>query len=219
MPIHHSNPSETSKIIYLDFDGHQQAASGYTAPSNCPTCSDGLPAYNARPWTTDGSSSFSAGEKEDMSEIWQRVAEDFAGFDVDVTTEEPATIDRRVCRVLITEKKQVGNNGNMPFATAAGYAWIDVYDTTNFIADFSPALGRHGWCTCAGVSWLTCVFAYLFCSQYSRIQTSLESCKTGPTALDITTALCLTTLTLSAVLLWPLMKQDTTSASGMTCLG
>lgn len=77
-----------------------------------------------------------------MTEIHQRVAEDYAAFDVDVTTEEPATITSKVCRVLITEKQQVGNNnGNMPNSGGAGIAWVDVYDTPNFIADFAPALG------------------------------------------------------------------------------
>ena len=82
-----------------------------------------------------------------MTEIWRIVAEDFAAFDVDMTTEEPTTIDRRVCRVLITEKKQVGNNnGNMPNSAgqSAGYAWVDVYNTPNYIADFAPALGKPG---------------------------------------------------------------------------
>eukprot|EP00045_Choanoeca_perplexa_P009072 m.85785 g.85785 ORF g.85785 m.85785 type:complete len:599 (-) comp14737_c0_seq2:111-1907(-) len=135
VPLHHSNPSQTTKIIYLDFDGHSQSASGYTGSNP-----SGFPAFNARPWTIDGSSSFSSTEKARMTEIWQRVAEDYAPFDVDVTTEEPSTITKYVCRVLITEKQQVGNGGSMPSSGAAGYAWINVYGRNDYIDDFAPAL-------------------------------------------------------------------------------
>src|SRR5574337_884236 len=78
----HSRPG-AKRVIYLDFLG--QVVTG-TAWNN----SYSLAAIDAQPFDLDGvPSSFSAAELERIQYIWQRVAEDYAPFDVDVTTEEP----------------------------------------------------------------------------------------------------------------------------------
>ncbi|MCO8121067.1 M12 family metallo-peptidase [Stieleria sp. TO1_6] len=79
----HSNPG-ASKTIYLDFDGH--VTSGTIWNSNYNGGADIVtPAYDF-----DGdASSFSDGELQRIQWIWERVAEDFIPFDVDVTTEDP----------------------------------------------------------------------------------------------------------------------------------
>jgi hypothetical protein len=79
----HSRPGAT-KRIYLDFDGHVTTGlawnSQYTA--GAPIVS---PAYD-----TDGNpAAFSADELASMRAIWERVAEDYSPFDVDVTTQDP----------------------------------------------------------------------------------------------------------------------------------
>ncbi len=75
----HSKPG-SNRLIYLDFNGHVAIN---TAWSNSP--------LNAQAYDIDGNpSAFSTAELNNIKEIWQRVAEDFAPFDVDVTTEEPA---------------------------------------------------------------------------------------------------------------------------------
>jgi hypothetical protein len=69
------------KIIYLDFNGHTVVNSSWG--SN----------IVAGPYDIDGNSEvFSAIELSNIKEIWQRVSEDYASFNVDVTTEEP-TLD------------------------------------------------------------------------------------------------------------------------------
>ncbi len=79
VPAYHSNLG-ASVSVYLDFDGHYEANWGWF--TNITT-----PAFD-----TDGNSaSFSAGELTQIYEIWQRVTEDFAPFNVDVTTELPAS--------------------------------------------------------------------------------------------------------------------------------
>ena len=73
-----SRPSATRKI-FLDFDGHSTTGSAWSSGTVT------TPAYD-----TDGNpSSFSAAEKANMVAIWRAVAEDFAAFDVDITTEDP----------------------------------------------------------------------------------------------------------------------------------
>jgi hypothetical protein len=76
----HSRPG-AKKIIYLDFDG----------------CNDGPKARWGNPSVTgvtaydfDGNpQTFSDSERSDIQVIWRMVAEDFAVWDVDVTTEPP----------------------------------------------------------------------------------------------------------------------------------
>jgi autotransporter-associated beta strand protein len=73
-----------NKVIYLDFDGHTLSGNGWTANYN-----DGNDII-APPWDLDGNpQSFNDAERTAIQRIWYRVAEDFAGFDVNVTTEYP----------------------------------------------------------------------------------------------------------------------------------
>lgn len=70
------------KVIYLDFNGHttRDTIWNHTYGSTITT-----PAYDF-----DGNvNSFSNDELERIQRIWQRVAEDFIPFDVDVTTQDP----------------------------------------------------------------------------------------------------------------------------------
>lgn len=73
-----------SKVIYLDFDGNVTSGTAwntnFTAGANIVT-----PAYSTDADTT----TFTATELDNIQLIWQRVAEDFAPFDVDVTTQDP----------------------------------------------------------------------------------------------------------------------------------
>jgi hypothetical protein len=79
----HSRPSATKKI-YLDFDGHTTTGTSWNNTSR--------PSFVTPPYDIgdgSGTASFSNAELERIQYIWQRVAEDFAPFDVDVTTEDP----------------------------------------------------------------------------------------------------------------------------------
>jgi PKD repeat protein len=79
----HSRPSST-KIIYLDFDGHQTSGTLWNSLSNRSNIS--TPAFDI-----DGNpAEFSQQELQRIRAIWARVSEDFSPFDVDVTTEQPA---------------------------------------------------------------------------------------------------------------------------------
>lgn len=79
----HSRPG-AAKVIYLDFDGHTTANtpwnSGVNANVNIVT-----PAFDL-----DGDpTTFSDAERAAIQDIWRRVSEDYAAFDVDVTTADP----------------------------------------------------------------------------------------------------------------------------------
>jgi autotransporter-associated beta strand protein len=73
----HSRPGAL-RVIYLDFDGVNASGTSWGA------------AAIGRAFDTDGNpSAFSSSERAIIQGVWQRVAEDFAMYDVDVTTEDP----------------------------------------------------------------------------------------------------------------------------------
>lgn len=77
----HSNPGAT-RTIFLDFDG------GSLLSTNS-WLLQGLSNLLYPGWSLDASAAFSDSERAVVVEVWARMAEDFAPFDIDVTTEEP----------------------------------------------------------------------------------------------------------------------------------
>lgn len=73
----HSRPAAAKKI-YLDFDGHTTNGTSWNNYAQA----------GGQPIVTPPFQSIT--RNQDMAGIWRQVAEDFAPFDVDVTTEEPA---------------------------------------------------------------------------------------------------------------------------------
>jgi hypothetical protein len=80
---------QSVRKILLDFDGHTTINTAWNSIRRS--------TITTPPYDTDGSPGFSAAEKANMVAIWRAVAdsatwqssEDFAAFDVDVTTEDP----------------------------------------------------------------------------------------------------------------------------------
>lgn len=121
----HSSPN-SSKKLYLDFDGH--VIPGNTGWGNA--YNGGQP-INAPAWDIDGNpGSFGTTELQRIQAIWKYVAEDYAAFDVDVTTEEPSFTELNKdssndnnfgTRVLISPiSSYFGNYG--------GIAYLGVFD-------------------------------------------------------------------------------------------
>ena len=82
--------SGSSRTLYLDFNGEFISGTAWNT-------SYGLAAQTHPAFDTDGNpASFSASEQDVVQSVWQRVAEDYAAFDIDVTTQDPgaAAIDR-----------------------------------------------------------------------------------------------------------------------------
>jgi len=118
----HSRPGAT-KIIYLDFDGHLTPAG--TA------WNDGKEIDSA-PFDRDGDGeTFSPSEQESIQRIWQRVVEDYAPFDVDVTTEDPgqAALTRSTWRDRRYGIRCVISPTSDWYPDAGGVAYLRVFDT------------------------------------------------------------------------------------------
>src|SRR6476620_5033187 len=77
-----SSRAGAAATIYLDFDGHFESSWKTFLNVNSP-------AYSRDSDLT----TFSASELSSINEIWTRVAEDFAPFNINVTTVVPASFD------------------------------------------------------------------------------------------------------------------------------
>ncbi len=90
MPIHHSK-SGAAFTMYLDFDGEVVRSQFW-----------GINARSTQGLTIDADAfTFNAEEQAVISRTWGRVAEDWAPFDIDVTTERPAVIGSTVLWSII----------------------------------------------------------------------------------------------------------------------
>ena len=73
----HSRPG-ANRVIYLDFTGHADTSGKWKAGAASP------------PFDLDGDdSAFNSSELNRIIGVWQRVAEDYAMYEIDVTTEDP----------------------------------------------------------------------------------------------------------------------------------
>jgi hypothetical protein len=125
----HSRPG-ASNILYLDFDGHLIPAS--TAWTSID--------LDAKPYDLDGDpGTFSDTELANIAEIWRRIAEDFASFEVDITTQAPATFGPTIGRILITADTDANGNA-MPSQGAGGVAYVGVWGRSDYSSKYSPAL-------------------------------------------------------------------------------
>jgi len=128
-PIYHSRPG-SSRVVILDFNGHYVTGTAWNGGSG---------EFDAIPFDTDGDiTTFSDSEQTAIKRIWQRVAEDFAPFDVNVTTQEPATLTNSTGRLLITRNTDRNGKGN-PSSGAGGVAYLSVFGGGNYVSTYSPA--------------------------------------------------------------------------------
>jgi len=79
----HSMPG-AARVLYLDFNGHTTTGTQWNSSFT------GGAAIVSQPFDIDGSpGTFSAAEQAVIKRVWQRVADDYAPFAIDVTTEDP----------------------------------------------------------------------------------------------------------------------------------
>ncbi len=132
-PSHHSRPGAPN-IIYLCFVGGTVFDTQWNIDFGSTTV-----AWKAKPLNLDGdATSFSQSEKNYIAQVWRRVAEDYAPFDVDVTTEAPESFNNRTAWVLITPDIDA-NGRDLPHRGYGGIAYLDVFGDINYHAKFSPA--------------------------------------------------------------------------------
>ncbi|MBC8116976.1 MAG: hypothetical protein H7062_21480 [Candidatus Saccharimonas sp.] len=119
----HSRPT-ASKIVYLDFDGFTTTDDSW-----------GSTAIVTAPFNPDATAGFSNAELTAIQDIYQRVAECFSPFDVDVTTQAPSTTEDL--------KRTGGSDTRWGIRVAIGVCTPDIYPTAGGVA----YLGSFSWST------------------------------------------------------------------------
>jgi PKD repeat protein len=129
----HSRPG-SNRVIYLDFDGYVTSGTQWNASYT------GGQTIHSAPFNIDGNSgSFSVQEMDAIQYIWQRVAEDYAPFDVDVTTEDPGSdaIFRSGATDATYGTRVVISPTNFTGSSIGGIAYVGVFNRTG--TSFKPA--------------------------------------------------------------------------------
>ena len=128
--IFHSRPGAPN-VLYLNFCGEDVSNTQWNV-------SEGRSVFNAVAFSTDSDfSTFSDSEQAAIKRVWQRVAEDFAPFNIDVTTERPATFNTRTAHALITRNTDANGLDN-PASSAGGVAYVNVFASSSY-ANYRPA--------------------------------------------------------------------------------
>jgi hypothetical protein len=135
-PPAYSSKPDSLNHIYLDFNG-----------GNVPgTTSWGGPAagWDCYPYSLDTNyDEFSDDEQAAIKSIYQRVAEDYAPFDVNVTTDKQYDPDiytgnkNQVGWVMITTNQD--ENGEDTPAQSGGRAYLGVFGESNYASSYQPA--------------------------------------------------------------------------------
>ena len=134
-PILHSRPG-CSKVLYLDFNGAIITNTAWNT-------SYSIAQWNCTPFSMDAdSNNFSDAEQATITTIWQRVSEDYAPFDVDVTTEAPTNWTSTTGHALITPTSDAAGQ-HLPHYGSGGIAYVDVFGDYNYSYNiagcYSPA--------------------------------------------------------------------------------
>jgi hypothetical protein len=125
VPAYSSRPGATA-TIYLDFDGNVETSwGGY---SNVVT-----PEFN-----TDSTAGFSASELQKIQDIWRVVAEDYAPFNINVTTVDPGIFGNGVAI-------KVSIGGGTWFGAAGGVGYINGFtnSASNTVYVFNQYLANN----------------------------------------------------------------------------
>ncbi|MEJ7863045.1 MAG: BACON domain-containing protein, partial [Pyrinomonadaceae bacterium] len=120
----HSRPG-SNRVIYLDFNGHTTSGTQWNT-----SYTSGQPIVSA-PFSIDSDpTTFSTQEQDVIQYAWQRIAEDYAPFDVDVTTQDPgdAAIYRSSTSDLQYGTRAVISPTNFIGSNVGGVAYVGVYD-------------------------------------------------------------------------------------------
>ncbi len=126
----HSRPG-AANVLFINFSGENVSGTAWNT-------SLGRTTIPAVAFSTDADyTTFSDAEQLAIKQIWQRMAEDYAPFNIDVTTERPATFTTRTAHALITRNTDANGLDN-PAATSGGVAYVNVFGSASY-ASYRPA--------------------------------------------------------------------------------
>ena len=128
--VFHSKPGAPN-LLYLNFSGENVSGTRWNTSLNRTF----IPAVA---FSTDSDfTTFSDSEQAVIKRVWQRVAEDYAPFDIDVTTERPSAFGSRTAHALITRSTDANSAAN-PSSSAGGVGYVNVFGSSSY-GSYRPA--------------------------------------------------------------------------------
>jgi hypothetical protein len=138
-PAYNSRPTATHHI-YLDFNGGIVTGKAWNT---------NVASYDCLPWSSDNDqATFNDAEQTVMFQVWQRMSEDFAPFNVNITTDpryDPASanpypgLNRNNIGWIMHTPTKDRNNKDCPHAGAGGVAYVDVFGASDYFSQYQPA--------------------------------------------------------------------------------
>ncbi len=131
----HSRPG-SQRVLYLDFDGHVISGTAWNSLYAQDT-------WTAPAFSTDADpTTFTDAERTVVIDVWRRVAQDYAPFDVDVTTQDPGQelITRSgSADLLFGTRVLISPDATQTQCGCGGRAYVDVVDRTTNHTTYQPA--------------------------------------------------------------------------------
>ncbi len=129
----HSRPG-SPRMLFLDFDGHLIVNTAWNTTSS---------SWSAPPFSTDADPlTFSDSERTAVIDVWRRVAQDFAPFGIDVTTQDPgqAAITRsNAADLSFGARVLISPDAGQSVCGCGGQAYVGVFDSAYNHAYYQPA--------------------------------------------------------------------------------
>ena len=127
----------SARTIFLDFDGHTVSGTQWNTQF-------GVPSGFHVGYSLDGDyGSFTDEERQFVQDVWQRVAEDYAPFDVNVTTQDPglaALVRSTSTDGTFGTRALISNSASFPADCGSGCAGIAFVGTATSVGErFHPA--------------------------------------------------------------------------------
>lgn len=131
MSFNLSSKPDANHTLYLDFDGQTVSGTGWQNGGT----------FTINPYSVDADPAFNQQELDNIRAIWERVAEDFAPFDINVTTQEPALEDlqnsgsgdnRWGGRVIVG-----GSWDDVLTSAAGGVAFLNSFNSSGDVPSFA----------------------------------------------------------------------------------
>lgn len=139
-PAFHSKPGAPFHI-YLDFNGAYVTGKQWTYSDGTTTWST----WDCAAWSSDGdATTFSVAEQNDIRRMWERIAEDYAPFNVNVTTDvaydpDNYTGDKNKVGWLLTTPTTDKNGVRCPHYGFGGMAYVNVFGLSDYFSRYQPA--------------------------------------------------------------------------------
>ena len=139
-PIYNSKPG-SQYTMYLDFNGAVIEGKAWNT-------SYGVASWTAKAYSSDADlTTFSDAEQTFMRRVWERIAEDYAPFDINVTTDvafDPDTYtgDKNKVAWNLFCPRVAAIGGNLPHAGYGGIAYVGVFGNSNYGSTYQPAFTK-----------------------------------------------------------------------------